>query len=210
MQLREPDSVARTSRRSRDHKGVEAIFSSQKSRRERGVLAGAAGVLSGLILSTFTIFRTDVPQTRGLLAGVAYSALTFGALGVLLLICGCGTLLFAVGHLEYEPSKMTALTTDGNLEFDDSHEAVRHDEAQRMFGPGFRTGTVAFVQSLVLVALYSGFVEEFESNSAMQIWVRSNFPAGYAVLNWEGVLILSVSLGLLMVEFLPGRFFYER
>src|SRR5437879_13850897 len=80
------------------------------------------------------------------------------------------------------------------------------------FGPGSRIGAIAFVQSVALVALYSGFVQEFESNATMQGWIRSNFPVGQSLLSWEGVLILSVSLGLLLVQFLPGRVLseYER
>ncbi len=78
-----------------------------------------------------------------------------------------------------------------------------------MFGPGSKLGSVAFIQSLLLVALYAGFVQEYESNLTLQIWVRSNFPVAETVLNWENVLILSVSLGLLLLQFLPGRFLSE-
>jgi len=78
-----------------------------------------------------------------------------------------------------------------------------------MFGHGSKLGSVAFIQGLVLVALYAGFVQEYESNLTLQVWVRSNFPVGQLVLNWEGVLILSASLGLLLLQFLPGRFLSE-
>ena len=78
-----------------------------------------------------------------------------------------------------------------------------------MFGQGSKLGIVAFIQGLVLVALYAGFVQEYESNFTLQIWVRSNFPVGQSVLNWESVLILSVAMGLLLLQFLPGRFFSE-
>jgi hypothetical protein len=98
---------------------------------------------------------------------------------------------------------------DGRSEVEDFEEHVGRGKTQRMFGPGSIIGVVAFVQSFVLVVLCSGFVQEYESNSTMQIWVRSNFPVGQSVLNWEGVLILSVSLGILLLQFLPGRFFSE-
>lgn len=78
-----------------------------------------------------------------------------------------------------------------------------------MFGLGSRVGFVAFVQSLVLIVLYSGFVQEYGSNPTMQIWVHSNFSVAQSVLNWQGVLVLSVSLGVLLLQFLPGRFFSE-
>ena len=78
-----------------------------------------------------------------------------------------------------------------------------------MFGPGSRIGAIAFVQSVAIVALYSGFVQEFESSATMQTWVRSNFLIGQSLLSREGVLILSVLLRLLLVQFLPGRVLSE-
>ena len=78
-----------------------------------------------------------------------------------------------------------------------------------MIGPGSRIGAIAFIQSVGIVTLYSGFVQEFESSATMPSWVRSNFPIGQSLLSWEGVLILSVLLGLLLVQFLPGRVLSE-
>ena len=90
------------------------------------------------------------------------------------------------------------------LGFEKDHEGTR-----RMFGPGSRIGAIAFVQSVAIVALYSGFVQEFESSATMQTWVRSNFLIGQSLLSREGVLILSVLLRLLLVQFLPGRVLSE-
>ena len=78
-----------------------------------------------------------------------------------------------------------------------------------MFGPGSRIGAIAFIQTVAIVTLYSGFVQEYESSATMQSCVRSNFPIGQSLLSWERVLILSVSLGLLLVQFLPGRVLSE-
>jgi len=78
-----------------------------------------------------------------------------------------------------------------------------------MFGPGSRVGAIAFIQSVAIVRLYSGFVQEYESSATMQSCVRSNFPIGQPLLSWERVLILSVSLGLLLVQFLTGRVLSE-
>ena len=78
-----------------------------------------------------------------------------------------------------------------------------------MFGPGSRVGAIAFIQSVAIVTLYSGFVQEYESSATMQSCVRSNFPFGQPLLSWERVLILSVSPGLLLVQFLTGRVLSE-
>ena len=78
-----------------------------------------------------------------------------------------------------------------------------------MIGPGSRIGAIAFIQSVAIVTLYSGFVQEFESSATMPSWVRSNFPIGQSLLSWEGVLFLSVLHGLLLVQLLPGRVLSE-
>jgi hypothetical protein len=209
MQIEETGLFARVNRRSRERRGLEAIFSSQKTGRKREVLIGAAGILAGLILSILAILRTNDPQALVRSSNVVYSSLTFGALGVLLLICGTGTLTYTLVHRESEISNKGHPPTDGPSGVDDLGDAVSKSQTQKMFGQGSRIGGVAFIQSLILVALYSGFVQEFESNSTMQIWVRSNFPIGQSLLNWEGVIVLSVVLGLLLLQFLPGRFLSE-
>ncbi len=210
MQFEEPGLFARVNRRSRERKGLEAIFSSQETGRGREVLTGAAGILAGLILSILAILRTIDPRALGPSSIVVYSSLTFGALGVLLLICGGGTFTFALVDNESKTLKPSHPRIDGPLGVDGLGDAVGNNQTRRTFGRGSRMGGVAFVQSLVLVALYSGFVQEFQSNSSMQIWVRSNLPVGQSLLNWGGVLVLSIVLGFLSLQFLPGGFFSEK
>lgn len=207
MRVGECGSLTHATRRSRERKGVEAIFSSQRAGGERNLLAGAASVVVGLVLTVFALFRTDAPRILGPLGSSLYSSLTFGALGALFLVCGGGTLTFFVACRKSRLPKDAVLRIDGPSEVDDFVDAS--GRTQRMFHSSPRIGALAFVQSLALVALYSGFVQEFESNKSMQIWVRSNFSVGQSVLNWEGVLLLSVSLAVLLLQFLPGRFFSE-
>jgi hypothetical protein len=193
MQHRDLCTLTHVNRRSRERKGLEAIFSSKESSNKMEALAGAAGTLAGLLLVILAILRTDEPQVLGTSANVIYSALTFEALGALLIVSGGGTIAFAFTNRD---SKLS------------NRSASRH-ETQPMFRPRSRMGAVAFIQSLVLVGLYSGFVQEFESNTTMQVWLRSNLPLGQSVLNWEGVMILSVLFGFLLLQFLPGRYFSE-
>src|SRR5712692_539527 len=207
MQFDENGSLAHVHRRSRERKGLEAIFSSPEPGRDREILAGAAGIIAGLFLSILAIFRPHTPQDLGPLANAVYSSLTFGALGVLLLICGGGTITYAIAQRESNLSKRIVPTLAGHSDVDAFEEHVGHSETQRMFGAGIKMGVVAFIQSLVLLVLYSSFVQEFESNLTMQIWVQSNFAVGQSVLNWEGVLILSFFLSFLLLQFLPGQFF---
>jgi hypothetical protein len=185
---------------------LEAIFTSQKEGMEIEILTGATGIVAGLFLTVLALFRAEAQQALSPWGVIVYSTLTFGSLGTLLLICGAGTIIFAVAHIETKPQNTFAFPTSV---VDSLESAEDHGRTRRMLGPGSRIGAVAFLQSVVLVALYSGFVQEFKSNLTMQTWVRSNFPIGQSALNWEGVLILSVSLALLLLQFLPGRFLSE-
>jgi hypothetical protein len=209
MQSGKTGSLAHAYRRNRERKGLEAIFSSQKAGSEREILIGAAGVLVGVILSILSLLAGDAPRALRLSTNAVYSSLALGALGVLLLICGGGTIAFAFAQRKSNLSNRTASPLERQSKADILGDTVGRREPQRMFGTASRMGAVAFVQSLVLVVLYSGFVQEYESNPTMQIWVRSNLPVAQSVLNWEGVLILSISLGVLLLQFLPGRFFSE-
>ncbi|OLE59425.1 MAG: hypothetical protein AUG17_02735 [Crenarchaeota archaeon 13_1_20CM_2_53_14] len=206
MQLEGTGLLKRANGRKRERKGLEAIFTSHKKGMKVEILTGAGGIITGLFLSVFALLRVDAPQALGPWGDTIYSALTLGSLGALLLICGGGTITFAVLHRE---TKLRNTFASPSTDVDSLGFAKDHDTTQRMFGPGSRIGVVALIQSVVLVALYSGFVQEFESNLTMQSWIRSNFPIGQSLLNWEGVLILSVSLALLLLQFLPGRFLSE-
>ncbi len=202
MQSGENGALAQVNRRSRERKGLEAIFTSQKEGMKIEILTGAAGIMAGLFLSVVALFRADAPQALGPWGDTIYSALTFGSLGALLVICGGGTIMFATADRE---TKLQTTSASPTTDIDPLGVKKDHEGTGRMFGPGSRIGAIAFVQSVALVALYSGFVQEFESNATMQSWIRSNFPVGQSLLSWEGVLILAVSLGILLVQFLPGR-----
>ncbi len=209
MQARVVCSLIRARRAKHERKGLEAIFTSQSHVQNSEVLTGAVGIVAGLFLSTFAAFRAEAPQSLGAWGQAIYSPLSFGSIGVLLLICGVGTVMFALANRETKLENSMASSTDEHSEVDSPKSMEGPKGRRRMFGPGSKLCSVAFVQSLVLVVLYAGFVQEYESNSTMQIWIRSNFPVGQSVLNWEGVLILSGSLALLLLQFLPGRFLSE-
>ena len=207
MRLEESVSLAHANRRSRERRGLEAIFSSQRTGRERELLAGTAGIIVGLLLSILSIIRTDVPEALGPFVDSVYSSLSFGAVGIILLICGGGTITFAIAQRESKQSKPIRSDVDNSAITLGDREV--YTETRGMLSASSRIGAVAFFQSLLLVVLYSGFVQEFESNTTMQIWLQSNFPAGQSVLNWEGVLVLAVFLGIVLLQFLPGRYFSE-
>jgi len=211
MQVRRADSLIRANRRrERGRGGLGAIFTSQNDGRTARVLTGVAGIVAGLFLSVLAVFRVEDPQAMGLWANAIYSSLSFGSLGILLLLCGSGTIIFDFTDNRRRQDASMASTIDEHFEVDFPTDAKGPNRMRRMFGPDSKMGATAFIETVALVVLYSGFVQEFDSNLSMQTWIRSNFPIVQSVLNWEGVLILSVSLGLLLLQFLPGRFLSEQ
>jgi hypothetical protein len=207
MRSEENGSLAHANRRSREHRGLDAIFSAEKPRSEKELLTGSIGIIAGLLLLILAIFRTFSPEVLGPFSDAVYSSLAFGAVGIILLICGGGTITFAIAQRKSNHSQPLRSDRDNSSSILGGIEA--HTGTRGMFGASSKIGALAFVQSLVLVVLYSGFVQEFESNTTMQIWLQSNFPVGQSVLNWESVLILAIFLGLLLLLFLPGRYFSD-
>jgi len=207
MRSEENGSLAHANRRSREPRGLDAIFSAQKPGREKELLTGSIGLIAGLLLLILAIFRTFSPEVLGPFSDAVYSGLAFGTVGIILLICGGGTINFASAQRESNHSQPIRSEIDNSSSILGGIEV--HAETRGMFGPSSRIGAVAFVQSLLLVVLYSGFVQEFESNITMQIWLQTNFPVGQSVLNWEGVLVFAVFLGIVLLQFLPGRYFSE-
>ena len=185
--------MIRASRRRKSGlRGLQAIFTSQNDGRTTKILTGAAGIVAGLFLSILAVFRVEDPQALGAWANAIYSSLSFGSLGILLLICGGGTIIFAFRDNRTRQDSSKASRIDEHSEVDSSTDSKAPNRTLRMFGPASKMGAAAFIQSVALVVMYSGFVQEFESNLSMQTWIRSNFPVGQSVLNWEGVLILSI------------------
>ena len=200
--------MIRARRAKHERKGLEAIFTSQTHVRNSEVLTGGIGIVVGLFLSTLAEFPAEARHALGPWGQAIYSPLSFGSIGVLLLICGTGTIMFAVRNHDTNLENSMRPSADERTGLD-SRQSVEDLKERQMFGPGSKLGIMALVQGLVLVALYAGFVQEYDSNFTLQLWVGSNFPVGQSVLNWESVMILSVSLGLLLLQFLPGRFFSE-
>src|SRR5204863_5819360 len=112
LQLGGTGLLTRANRRRNERKGLEAIFSSQKEGMKIEVLTGAAGVMAGLFLSVFALFRVDAVQALGPWGDTIQSALSFGSLGTFLVICGGGTMIFAIAHRETKLQDTSASPTN--------------------------------------------------------------------------------------------------
>jgi len=68
----------------------------------------------------------------------------------------------------------------------------------------------ALAQSIILIILYGGLVQEYASNVNMQNWVRANFAPGSYLLSFNAVLVLTGLLGILIFQFIPRKFHSKR
>src|SRR5713101_5065049 len=120
MQARVDCSLIRARRGKHERKGLEAIFTSPNDVRNSQVLAGVAGIVAGLFISIVAAFQAEDPQALGAWGQLIYSPLAFGSIGVLLLICGAGTIIFAVVYHETSLENRIASSADEHSEVDSS------------------------------------------------------------------------------------------
>lgn len=144
------------------------------------------------------ILASTDPRIFGGFAVSLYAFLVLSSLGIVLVIPGAGLCLtFSFRGLtrNFGKSPLTVPTEriDGGL----------------FAGKNLRYGFIAFLQSSIVLTLYSGLTAEYESNSSMQLWLRSIFPPSQVLLSNEAIFITAGLLGLLIVQFLPGQAFAE-
>ena len=63
--------------------------------------------------------------------------------------------------------------------------------------------SIVLVESVVMIVMYGGLVQEYGSNVNMRNWVQANFALGGYLLNYYGVLVLAGILGVVLFELLP-------
>src|SRR5260370_27155501 len=141
MQARVDCSLIRARRGKHERKGLEAIFTSQNDVRNGEVLAGVAGVVAGLFLSIVAAFQAEDPQALGGWGQSIYSPLAFGSIGVLLLICGVGAIIFARAHHETDLENRLASSADEHSYVDSSKRDGSAKRRQRIFGHDSKLGS---------------------------------------------------------------------
>jgi hypothetical protein len=192
-------------------KGVDAIFTPDRQQRDARFLVGLAGIVAGIAIWTIVIMDSIYPKLFGTSEIGPYLSMVLSSLGIMLAISGAGICIsYSIFRPVYERSRMPD-TLDPSR-----GRSVLSDRASSLEGYGgqpvgilssknTRFGLMAFVQSCLVLALYSGLVDEYQSNVSMRQWVSSVFPYGQLVLSWEAVLVASALLGIVVVQFLPGR-----
>src|SRR5260370_4031616 len=149
MQARVDCSLNRARRGKHQRKGLEAIFTSQNNARNSEVLAGVVSVVAGLFLSIVAAFEAEDPQALGAWGQSIYSPLAFGSIGVLLLICGVGTIIFALEHHETSLENQIALSADEHSEIASSRSDGSAKGRRWIFVAGSKLNSLAFIRILV-------------------------------------------------------------
>jgi hypothetical protein len=185
-----------------EKKGVDAIFSRDEEKGRPGLFVASLAILVGLALWTINIVGVQRPSYFGPSGLDSYSSLVLGPLGLLLVISGVGVSL----ALRTPPSLRSSQKTTGNA--DTSVEL--QPSARPISFNSLRLGIVAFLETLFIITLYAGVLDEYQSNPSMQDWVRRTLPSTQILLSYPALIVFSGILALLFVQFLPGRRLYEK
>jgi len=187
------------SRKRLGRKGVDAIFSSAREHRPASLLVGVLGIVTGVTLWITVLLDREYTRILGPSETDSYLTLFLTSIGLILALIGTG--ICGVPSIPTAPTEEKALEGYAELANPSRGALPTSDMRRTLF---------AFIQSSIIAALYTGLVEEYQSNLSMQQWVRLAFPTAKYILNWETVLVLSTLLGLITIQFLPGRLLAER
>jgi hypothetical protein len=206
-----------SSRKRLGQKGVGAIFSSAEDQTHIAFLIGVLGIVAGIIFWTAVILDAEYARLFGTSVAGSYLSLFMASLGLILVICGAGICKVSLtstpvseGKSMDTPDIRSRVSVQSEQESPlKGHPGLADASSGILSTPNAKFGLVAFIESSAIAALYSGLVEEYQSNLSMQQWVRLVLPAGRYFLSWETVLVLSTLLGLITIQFLPGRILAE-
>jgi hypothetical protein len=192
-------------------RGVNAIFTPDGENRDARLVVGLSGIVVGIILWITVALDSGYPNLFGASEIGSYVSMVFASLGIVFVISGAG---ICQGYYALRP----AHRNDSALDAEDpsSNHAVLSIRESSLQGYGelragilssknLRLGLITFIQSCVMLSLYSGLADEYHSNLSMRLWVSSVFPYGGLVLSWEAVLATAALLGFIVVQFLPGK-----
>ncbi|TMI25202.1 hypothetical protein E6H24_05365 [Candidatus Bathyarchaeota archaeon] len=156
------------------------------------------GIITGVTFWITVLLDREYTRFLGPSETDSYLALSLTSIGLILVIIGAGICTI--------PS-ISPSTEKKALE---GYAELANPSSGTLPTPDMRRTLFAFIQSSIIAAFYTGLVEEYQSNLSMQHWVRLVFPTAKYILNWETVLVLSTLLGLITIQFLPGRLLAER
>lgn len=190
-------------------RGVGALFSSQETRSRTGFFMGIMALVVGLVLWIVYIVGVADRASLGLLSVDPFVSLTLPPIGLLLVISGTGVarsfrerrVSATVDELAVEQEAQTTRLADRDQKA--IHEL--NDQGTWEHRATLKLGVAVFVESLFVILLYAGVLDEYAANLSMQGWVRLSFPSVQIFLNQGALTIVSGILALVVIRFLPAR-----
>jgi hypothetical protein len=191
-------------------KGVDAIFTPDREQRDARLLIGLAGIVVGITLWTTVALDSSYPNVFGASEISSYASITYASIGIVFVISGagiCKTYYALRSPHRTDPALDTEKLTSNHaiLSVRESLQDYGEPRAGVLASTNLKFGLIAFIQSCIMLSLYSGLADEYHSNLSMRLWVSSIFSYGGLVLGWEAVLATAALLGLIVVQFLPGK-----
>ena len=179
--------------------------------RDTRLLIGLAGIIVGITLWTEVAIDSSYQNLFGASEISSYVSVVFASLGLVFVISGAG-----ICKTYYAPTSAHRKHSESDIDNPSSTHTVLPNEQSPIQGYGepragvlssknVKLGLIAFIQCCIILSLYSGLADEYHSNLSMRLWVSSVFPYGGLVLSWEAVLFTAALLGLIVVQFLPGK-----
>jgi hypothetical protein len=154
------------------------------------------------------ILDSNYPKLLGISEIGSYLSTFLASLGLLFVISGSGICLsysifkpiYADNGIAHTVGQSTNPTDRGihGRGYGDRHVGI-------VSSNNVKFGLLAFTQSCLALALFSGLVDEYQSNKSMQQWVSSTFPYAQLVLSWEAVFVASALFGIIVIQFIPGK-----
>lgn len=185
-----------------EKKGVDSLFSPEEEKSRPGLFLGNLAILVGLALWTINIAGAQRPSYFGSSGLDSYTSVVLAPLGLLFVVSGISVVLTL--------RKASSPTSAQKLTDEADRMAQLPPSTRPISVVSLRLGIIAFLESLLIVSLYAGVLDEYQSNLGMQDWVRRTIPTAQILLSYEALIIASGILSLLVVQFLPGRRFYEK
>lgn len=207
-------------RRKPAQKGVQAVFTPSYNWKGRAQLAlGLAAIAAGAAAWTYTTRAIGGFGLGSLIPWNSSASAILLPISIPLLIGGVGLCTYylamrrtwrASNRIESALYELEALVGQKNGAPGLSPEPRTVPDAQSAgktrLGLVPKALPVALVETVLLILIYGGLVQEYASNVNMQKWVLDNFVPGSDFLNYNAVLVLAGLLGVMIFQLLPRKF----
>ena len=177
-------------------KGIHALFTPRKTRSKRNEAIGLLVAGTGALVWALALLVFFGSAQTMIVADRTSSSIILLSIALPLIASGSTVFAYSRGSKHEEE------------EIEDSDSIVREVEALAKQGndlpPDLKTSlemkkglsrlsTLAFIEGVVIIALYIGLLREYDSSLYMQVWLQANLPVATFFLN-DNVFFLMVGI----------------